>query len=364
MEKFDQSALSKASFAGVSFYVEKQQETQSMKAVKHQLLGVDGLIIKQLGLGEQIIKVPAYIVGEDYLDKLKDLKEVLASKKVSKLVLPFDFSEDAICESLEVNQDFVKAGAAFLDIVFAVGKEAKSLQVELDNSFDFKLQSEKVKDLNILKMLRKFSVEGFDSKQIKDLNNKLNEIKGVKSQVESFEFSQLFLQSAAFSANILSFVDSFNKVDYSDEVDKVSTQLNTITEMAKTDNIINSAAKVESIKSYNEAIEFQNNIIVEINNQLDYLEKTNQITLLEDDMYILLKNFKEVFISYNEQLSIKLPNLTKYTNTIARPTVLIAYDIADGDIEKLETVENDIIIRNNIKITSIVPEQELEVLNV
>lgn len=363
-EQFDTSQLYKASFAGINFYVEKQQETQTMKIVKHKLLGVEGLVIKHLGLGEKTVKVPAYVVGADYLSQKKQLEEAFATKQVSKLVLPFDFTEDAVCENVEIVQEFNKLGAAFLEVSFVIGKESKSLQVEFDNSFDFSIKSEKVKEKNLEKFIKNFSVEGFNSKQIKDLNNKLNEVKGVSNQTGNFDFTSLFSQQTNFADNILSFAESFKDKDYSIPTDKVSSQLNNITDLAKTENIINSAKKVETVKSYDEAKNLQDEIIKNVDEQLDYLEQNNQITLSEDSMYLSLKGFKEVFINYNNQLSINLPNLTKYSNKVVRPTVLIAYDIADGDIERLEQIETDIIARNNIKQTSLVPEKELEVLNV
>lgn len=364
MKAFDQSQLLQASFANISFYVEKQQETLNMNIVKHKLLGIDGLVVQHLGLGEQLIKVPAYLVGADYLSQLKQLKEVIITKQISKLILPFDFSEDAVCENIEITQEFDKTGKAALELSFVIGKEAKALTVEFDNSYDFNLQSDIVKNQSLFKLLREFSVEGFDSKQVKNLSNKLNEIVGIKKQIDTFEFSQLFAQSTAFSESIIKFVDSFNKVDYSDEVDKVSKQLNNITQFAKTQNIVNAAQSVTTVKSLNEAIKLQNIIIKNIDEQLDYLEKTNQITLNNDDTYLTLKNFKQTFIKYNRQLSINLPNLTKYNNKIVRPTVLIAYDIANGNNKNLEQIEADIIARNNIKQISAVKIQELEVLNV
>ena len=363
-EQFDTSQLYKASFADVKFYVEKQQETQTMKIVKHKLLGIEGLVIKHLGLGEKTVKVPAYVVGADYLAQKKQLEEAFATQQVSKLVLPFDFTEDAVCESVEIVQEFAKLGAAFLEISFVIGKEAKSLQVEFDNSFDFSLDSEKVKEQNLAKFIKNFTVTGFDSKEIKELNDKLNEIKGVSNQAGNFDFISLFSQQTNFAENILSFAASLKDQDYSASTDKVSAQLNNITDLAKTENIVNDSKKVESVKSYDDAKNLQDEIIKNVDEQLDYLEKTNQISLSDDGMYLVLKGFKEVFINYNNQLSINLPNLTKYSNKIVRPTVLVAYDIADGNVEKLEQIEADIIARNNIKQISLVPEKDLEVLNV
>jgi prophage DNA circulation protein len=93
-----------ASFRGVPFFVDSQGRGGGKRLVKHSYPYKKNHFVEDLGPKEQTFQVQGYVLGDDYLEQKEALLAALEQDGPGTLVLPYEGTKKAICETWGVQQ--------------------------------------------------------------------------------------------------------------------------------------------------------------------------------------------------------------------------------------------------------------------
>lgn len=378
-----------ASFRDVPFYFDRTNSTFGRRTVIHEFLGKDGAKAQDLGRGPRIFNIAGYLLGEDYLEQRDRLLEACEAKSgPGELVHPYLGPVTVVCERITTNESSTENNVMRINLRFVEVSDSTSLQEVTDPTV-----SVAENKLKALEELKEDFRKAFDISRVP-----LNKVKEVRASVNSglgaIQEGRLLLASAASYGRMLetakadseslinnasemsdaivdlvtfgSFPSGLYPTDKSSEFDPANedypaeeedakilfAELETLFTFAPTSTSSVNDAFVNLLKqsaiitaaglvtvlvydSLNEAEEYRDNIVAEINSILstgpsvDYSES--------------LKDLRTSIVDAIEEKAIYLSRLVKVTFVESTPALVLSYDLY-GTVD----YEQNILDRNHV----------------
>lgn len=378
-----------ASYRDVPFYYDRVNSTFGRKVVVHEFVGKDGGESQDLGRSPRIFNVSGYLVGDDYLDQRDLLLEACESKSgPGEFVHPYLGPVYVVCEGITTVDSSTENNVMRISLRFVEVIDDRPLQEV--KSPTVSVAENKLKALDELK---KDFKKAFDISRIP-----LNKVKEVRSSVNdglgAIQEGRLLLASAASYRRLLdtaksdtqslinnasdlsdamvdlitfgSFPSGFYPTDRSSEFDPANEDYPAEEDDAKTlyseletlfvfapvstssvnDAFVNlmkqsaivTAAGLVTVLDYdslNEAEEYRDNIVKEINSVLEAGPSV--------DYSEALKDLRTSVIDAIEEKAINLSRLVEITFVESTPALVLSYDLY-GTVD----YEQNILDRNQV----------------
>lgn len=191
---FDQ--LQMGSFRGVEFHVDSSEITEGDNTVRREYPFQDLPTVFSMGAGAEEIKLPLYVIGDDYLDKLNALRAVL--KGEGQLIHPLHGAIQVWVDGrYTIKEDYInEGGIARLNVTF-VRAEERRYPVGVTNTADAAIDAALGLDLSaIANFASKFSIKGLAGwagdllgfnvlKAYNDIFNVVSDVLGVFENLKS-----------------------------------------------------------------------------------------------------------------------------------------------------------------------------------
>lgn len=113
------AALKPASFRGVPFFVDQDEEEGGRRAVTHEFPGRDEPYTEDMGRKARIITVEGYVLGADYMIQRDALLTALKAEGPGALIVPWMPERRVICTGLRKRESASEGGMARFSLTFA-----------------------------------------------------------------------------------------------------------------------------------------------------------------------------------------------------------------------------------------------------
>lgn len=110
--------LQRASFRGVEFRVEAHSSGSQRRLVVHEFPGIDAKLVQDLGRGVDVIRMRAYVIGEDYDRERDRLLAACQQRGPGTLVHPYLGELEVRCSEFRVEERTRVGGVAQLSLAF------------------------------------------------------------------------------------------------------------------------------------------------------------------------------------------------------------------------------------------------------
>lgn len=383
--------LRPASFKGVPFHVLNTTEKGSRRIVSNLFPLQDFPQHQDLGAGLVKHKIVGIVIGADYFAARDALRKVIAEGGTGQLVHPFLGTLNVVCLSWEKRETFKEGGMAAFTMNFELTTETKQPKAVTNTKSAVSRESE-----NVIKSVKVDFAEGFTvsgaasfvkenaesvigevSSTVEFVTSKKNAIEGAVSSfnllkskfensisslvqtpfnlaesmmgmldgVTSTSLSSLFEVDAL--QKIASFKDSLNAVNTTtpariQEANNQTAVVNFITRAT----LAKEAVAVSNVEfdNYAEAAEVREHLAMRIDDEMTKASDAGQ-----EETYTALSKLQVAVVRDLSDRIIDLPRVTAVTPIITEPTLVIANRLYGDNLDVVETMANDVALRNKVK---------------
>lgn len=118
------ASLKPASFRGVPFFVEMDEQEGGRRAVTHEFPGRDMPYTEDLGRKARTVTVEAYVLGADYMAKRDALLTACEAEGPGALIVPWMPERKVVCTGLRKRESVSEGGMARFSLTFAEAGQA------------------------------------------------------------------------------------------------------------------------------------------------------------------------------------------------------------------------------------------------